>query len=97
MLIVIYRDRKTEKIKSHQKLPEQWTEKEANERSQKFNSKESDVFAEVMCVPENGVIEYFLTALEKKISYTKETIEDALSAIREAEDAINSLQVAEKE
>lgn len=97
MLIVIYRDRKTEKIKRHQKLPEQWTEEEANERSQKFNSKESDVFAEVICVPENGVLEYFLIALEKKVTYTKETIEDALSAIREAEDAINSLQVAEKE
>jgi hypothetical protein len=97
VLIVIYRDRKTEKIKSHQKLPEQWTEEEANERSQKFNSKESGVFAEIMCVAENGVLEYFLTALDKKERYTKETIEDALSAIRDAENAILSLQVAEKE
>lgn len=97
MLIAVYRDRNTGKIKSHQKLPEQWTEIEANERAQKHNSKESNVFAEIVCVPENGVLEYFLMALEKKVSYTKETIEDALSAIREAEDAINSLQVAERE
>lgn len=97
MLIAIYRDRKTQKIKSHQKLPEQWTEAEANERAKKSNEKESDYFAEIMYVPENGVLEYFLLALDKRISYTKETIEDALSAIREAEDAINSLQVAEKE
>ncbi len=93
MLLAIYRDRKTGKIKSHQKLPEQWTKAEANERSQKFNSKDCDVFAEVMCVPENGVLEYFLTALDKKGRYTKQTIEDVLYIIREAEDAINSLQV----
>ena len=95
MLIAVYRDRKTEKIKSHQKLPEQWTEAEANERAKKSNEKESNYFAEIICVPENGVLEYFLSALDKKERYTKETIEDVLYALREAEDAINSLQVAE--
>lgn len=95
MLIAVYRDRKTEKIKSHQKLPEQWTEAEANERAKKSNEKESNYFAEIICVPENGVLEYFLSALDKKERYTKETIDDVLYALREAEDAINSLQVAE--
>ncbi len=97
MLIAIFRETKTEKIKNHQKLPKEWTEQEANEKVEKYNSETSDFVAEVICVPENSVIEYFLTAMDKKISYTKETIEDALSAIREAEDAINSLKVAEKE
>lgn len=97
MLIAIFREIKTEKIKNHQKLPEQWTEREANENAKKYNLKTSDFCCEVICVPENGVIEYFLTALDKKERYTKETIEDALSAIREAENAILSLQVAEKE
>ena len=97
MLIAIFRETKTGKIKNHQKLHKEWTEQEANENAKKYNSKTSDFCCEVICVPENGVLEYFLTALEKKVAYTKETIEDALSAIREAEDAINSLKVAEKE
>ena len=97
MLIAVFRNKKTKKIKNHQKLPEHWTEKEANEQAEKYNSKTDDFFCEVVCVPENSVIEYLLTAMDKKISYTKETIEDALNAIREAEDAINSLRVADKE
>ena len=97
MLIAVFRNKKTEKIKNHQKLPEHWTEKEANEQAEKYNSKTSDFVCEVIYVPENGVLEYFLTALDKKERYTKETIEDALSAIRDAENAILSLQVAESE
>ena len=69
--------------------------KDEHERKEKSNEKESNYFAEIICVPENGVLEYFLSALDKKERYTKETIEDVLCALREAEDAINSLQVAE--
>ena len=97
MLIAVFREIKTKKIKNHQKLPKEWTEKEANKKVEEYNSETSDFVAEVVCVPEDSVIEYFLTALDKKERYTKETIEDALSAIRDAENAILSLQVAEKE
>lgn len=97
MLIAVFINEKTNEIKRFQKLPADWTEQEAIEKVNSYNKDSNGFIAEIHNIAKNSLCDYLISALEQKVRYTKETIENALSAIREVEDAINSLEVAEKE
>lgn len=97
MLIVVFINEKTNEINHFQKLPADWSEQEAREKVNSYNKNSNGFIADLRNIEKNSLCEYLISALEKKTRYTKETIENALSAIREAEDAINSLEVAKKE
>lgn len=97
MIIAVYFNKKTNEIHHFQKLPADWTKQEAIEKANSYNKNSNDYFVNIRIIAKNSLCEYLISALEQKTRYTKETIENALSAIREAEDAINSLEVANKE
>ena len=94
MIIAVFINKKTNKINHFQKLPDDWTKQDAIEKVNSYNKTTDDFIADIHIIAKDSLCEYLISALEKKQRYTKETIENALSAIREAEDAINSLEVA---
>lgn len=94
MLIVVFRNEKSNEITHFQKLPADWTEGEAVEKVNSYNKDSNGFIAEIHDILKNSLCEYLISSLEQKTRYTKETIENALTAIKEAEDAINSLEVA---
>lgn len=96
MLIVVFINEKTNEINNFQKLPADWTEQEAIEKVNSYNQSKNGFVADLRNIEKNSLCDYLISALDKKTRYTKETIENALSAIREAEDAINSLEVAKE-
>ena len=96
MIIAVFTNKKTNEINHFQKLPADWTEQEAREKVNSYNKSSNDFIADIRIIAKNSLCEYLISALEQKTRYTKETVENALSAIREAEDAINSLEVAKE-
>ena len=88
MLIVVFISKKTNEIKNFQKLPANWTEQEAIEKVNAYNKDANGFIADLRNIEKNSLCYYLISA--------KETIENAISAIREAEDAINSLEVAKE-
>ena len=96
MLIAVFINEKTNEINNFQKLPADWSEQEAILKVTSYNQNANGFIAELRNIEKNSLCYYLISALEKKKRYTKETIENALSAIREAEDAINSLEVAKE-
>ena len=95
MLIAVFKNKTSDEITHFQKLPDDWSEQEAIEKVNSYNKDSNGFIAEIQNIPKNSLCEYLISALEQKTRYTKETIENALTAIREAEDAIDSLEVAE--
>lgn len=96
MLIAVFTNKKSNEIIRFQKLPDDWTEQEAVEKANSYNTDSNDFIAEIQNIPKNSLCGYLISALEQKTRYTKETVENALAAIREAEDAINSLEIAKE-
>ncbi len=96
MIIAVYLNKKTKEIHHFQKLPADWTQQDAIDKANSYNKTSNDFIADIRIIAKNSLCDYLISALEQKTRYTKETIENALSAIREAEDAINSLEVADK-
>lgn len=96
MLIVVFINKKTNEINNFQKLPADWTEQEAIEKVNSYNQSKNGFVADLRNIEKNSLCDYLISALDKKTRYKKETIENALSAIREVEDAINSLEVAKE-
>lgn len=93
MTLIFYRDA-TGKIRNHQRPPIDWTPEKLQAEMERFN-KESDIKAYTQEIKEDSLEFYLYECAQKRLQYTKESIEDALSALDQARDYINSLEVAD--
>lgn len=91
MRIVYYRD-KAGKITHHHDAPANMTEEQLAAEVEKFNQSGRERTAYTATVTEGSLEEYLLQRIKEGRRYTAETIVAAKDAIREALDAVESLQ-----
>ena len=89
-----YRKKDTGEITQHHAVPEDWTPEIVKERLDQYNSEPGHKTTVQAIQVEAGSFEaYLLDRLEKKYQLAKTAIQEALDAIEEARDCINSLEV----
>lgn len=91
MQIVYYRDAEG-KIRHHHDAPDGMTEERLKAEVEKFNQSDRGRTAHVIDVDAGSFCEYLIQRVKQGNRYTAETIEAAKDAIREALDAVESLQ-----
>ena len=93
MTLIVYRD-STGAIVNHNPAPRQITGEDLAVEIEKYNERKQ--YGRTACIVEvaEGSFEaYLLERLDKKYRLAKEAIDEALDAIEEARDCINSLEV----
>ncbi len=86
MKYAYYRDRENN-ITNHHQLPEEWTEKEEEERVKQYNSGDSTAF--VIEVEEGSFAEYLINRLEEKPNYERDVLQEMIDHL---EDVIDFLE-----
>ena len=92
--LIYYRRKDTGEITQHHPVPDDWTPEITKERIGQYNSEEGHKTTAHTITAETGSFEaYLLDRLEKKYRIAKEAIQEALDAIEEAKNCVNSLEV----
>ena len=91
MKYAYYRDRENN-ITNHHQLPEEWTEKEEEERVKQYNST-GDSTAFVIEVEEGSFAEYLINRLEEKRNYERDVLQEMIDHL---EDVIDFLEEKQK-
>lgn len=82
------------KVTHHQELPKEWSDDEVALKILEFNSAHPGQPAHLVSVEEGSFEEYLLERVKNERKRTAESIQEALDALDEARDAINSLEKA---
>lgn len=94
--IVIFRNSATNEILKYQKMSEEeWPTEKLEKAIQDYNENSTAAIASKHIVSEGSFEEYLIKELDKKIRYSKEAIEQALSYLEAAVSEISSLTPTE--
>ena len=91
MKILIYY-KKDGKITYHHTAPESWSLEQLEEKTREYNASTNGKTAHIQQVEEGSLVEYLLEQAENASGLIKDAIEDALYALDQARDAIQSLE-----
>lgn len=96
MVVVYFRRVYDGCIINYQKL-ENISRGEIEERVRRYNKEYTDKnTAHIVEIEKGSFLEYLIDKCEKGITYTKSSVEDAITAIESALDAVQDLKVAER-
>lgn len=96
MILAYYRDKKTGKIVNHHRLADDYydTIADAEAAAEKYNlDPDCDRTAHVVEIKEDTLEEYLLSYADTQRRNIRETVQEALESIREAESLVQCLEV----
>lgn len=91
MKILIYYKRDG-KIVYHHTAPEFWSREQLEEKAREYNAKTPGKTAYIQEIEEGSLMDYLLEQAENASGLTNDAINDALYALDQARDAIQSLE-----